>query len=158
VTTTDVLAGLAILVGLVGIVVPVLPGAMLILGAIVVWAAVVGTATAWTVAAFATTFLVVGVVVKYTVPGKRLQAAGVPGRSIVFGGLLGIAGFFLVPLVGLLIGFVAGVYLAELARVGYAEAWPATWAAIKATGLSMLIELASGLLAASAFAVGVAVT
>jgi hypothetical protein len=60
--------------------------------------------------------------------------------------------------VGLFVGFVGGIYLAELSRVGYSSAWPSTWAALKATGLSLLIELASGLLAASAFAVGVAVT
>lgn len=156
-TTTDALAGLAILVGLVGIVVPVLPGVLLILVAVVVWAVVVGTGTAWAVAAVASAFLVVGAVVKYTVPGRRLQAAGVPRRTIVVGGLLGIVGFFVIPLVGLIVGFVLGVYLAELQRVGQAQAWPSTGSAIKAVGLSILIELASGLLAATAFIVGVVV-
>lgn len=156
-TTTDALAGLAILVGLVGIVVPVLPGVLLILVAVVVWAVVVGTGTAWAVAAVASAFLVVGAVVKYTVPGRRLQAAGVPRRTIVVGGLLGIVGFFVIPLVGLIVGFILGVYLAELQRVGQAQAWPSTWDAIKAVGLSILIELASGLLAATAFIVGVVV-
>ena len=32
--------------------------------------------------------------------------------------MLGIVGFFVVPVVGLLLGFVLGVYLAELARLG----------------------------------------
>ena len=154
-TTTDFLAGLAILVGLVGIVVPVLPGALLILVAVLVWATVVGTGTAWASAAVAVVFLVVGAVVKYTVPGRHLQAAGVPRRTIILGGLLGIVGFFVIPVLGLFIGFVAGVYLSELQRVGSTAAWPSTWTAIKAAGLSMLIELASGLLAASAFVVGV---
>ena len=79
-----------------------------------------------------------------------------PTRLVV-GGLLGIVGFFVIPLVGLFVGFVLGVYLAELQRVGQANAWPSTWAAVKAAGLSILIELASGLLAASAFVVGVVV-
>ena len=157
-TTTDLLAGLAILVGLVGIVVPVLPGALLILGAVLIWAAIVGTGTAWSVAAVAVAFLAVGAVVKYTVPGRRLEAAGVPRRTILMGGLLGIVGFFVIPLVGLVVGFVAGVYLAEMQRVGRASAWVSTWAAVKAAGLSILIELASGLLAASAFVVGVVAT
>jgi uncharacterized protein len=157
-TITDVLAGLAILVGLAGIVVPVLPGGLLILAAVLVWAAVVGTGTAWTVAAFATAFLVVGTVVKFTIPGKHLKAAGVPSRTMVLGGLLGIVGFFVIPVVGLFVGFVLGVYLAEVRRVGQSQAWPSTWAAVKATGLSILIELASGLLAATAFIVGVVTT
>jgi hypothetical protein len=158
VTAADLLAGLAILVGLAGIVVPVLPGALLILVAVLVWAAIVGTGTVWAVAGVAALLLVAGTVVKYTIPGKRLQAAGVPTSSIVAGGLLGIIGFFVVPVVGLFVGFVGGVYLAEVRRVGRSDAWVSTWAAVKATGLSILIELASGLLAASAFLVGVALT
>lgn len=157
-TAADLLAGLAILVGLAGIVVPVLPGALLILVAVLVWAAIVGTGTVWAVAGVAALLLVAGTVVKYTIPGKRLQAAGVPTSSIVAGGLLGIIGFFVVPVVGLFVGFVGGVYLAEVRRVGRSDAWVSTWAAVKATGLSILIELASGLLAASAFLVGVALT
>jgi len=158
VTATDLLAGLAILVGLAGIVVPVLPGALLILVAVLAWAAIVGTVTAWAVAGVAALLLVVGTVVKYTIPGKRLKAVGVPTGSIVAGGLLGIVGFFVIPVVGLLVGFVGGVYLAEVRRVGRSNASPSTWAAVKATGLSILIELASGLLAASAFLVGVTLT
>lgn len=157
-TSTDLLASLAILVGLVGIVVPVLPGALLILVAVLVWAAVVGTSTAWTAAAVAVAFLVVGGVVKYTVPGKRLKAAGVPASTIVVGGLFGIVGFFVIPVIGLFVGFVGGVYVAERRRVGQNDAWPSTWAAVKASGLSVLIELVSGLLAATAFLVGVVAT
>jgi uncharacterized protein YqgC (DUF456 family) len=158
VTATDLLAGIAILVGLVGIVVPVLPGTLLILVAVLVWAALVGGTTAWAVAAVASLLLVVGGVVKYTVPGRRLKTAGVPNSTIVVGGLLGIVGFFAIPVVGLFVGFIGGVYLAELRRLGHPQAWPSTVAALKATGLSILIELAAGLLAASVFVGGVAAT
>jgi len=108
VTATDLLAGLAILAGLAGIVVPVLPGALLILVAVLVWAAFVGTGTAWAVAGVAVLLLVAGTVVKYTIPGSRLKAAGVPTSSIVLGGFLGIVGFFVVPVAGLFVGFIAG--------------------------------------------------
>ena len=47
-----------------------------------------------------------------------------------------------------------GVYLSELQRVGVDRAWPATNAALKAVGLSVLIELAAGLLAALTWVVG----
>ena len=46
-------------VGLVGVVVQVLPGALLVLGAVVVWAAVEGTGVAWAVAALAVVATVV---------------------------------------------------------------------------------------------------
>ncbi|MEZ5095218.1 MAG: hypothetical protein R2731_03305 [Nocardioides sp.] len=42
-TWTDVAVGLAILVGLAGIVVPVLPGTVLILAALLAWALELGT-------------------------------------------------------------------------------------------------------------------
>ena len=151
---TDLLVGLAVLVGLVGIVVPVLPGTLLILGAILVWAVVAACPVGWVVFAVATTFLVLGGVVKYAVPGRGLKAAGVPGRSLILGGLLGIVGFFVVPVVGLVVGFVLGVYLSELQRVGVDRAWPSTRAALKAAGFSMLIELAAGLLAAFTWLAG----
>ena len=45
--TEDLLAGLAIAVGLVGILLPILPGTLLIAAAVVVWAVVVGQAAGW---------------------------------------------------------------------------------------------------------------
>ena len=45
-----------------------------------------------------------------------MRAADVRTLSLVAGGVLGIVGFFVIPVVGLLIGFVLGVYLAELAN------------------------------------------
>jgi uncharacterized protein YqgC (DUF456 family) len=151
---TELLVGLAVLVGLVGIVVPVLPGTILILGAVLVWAVAASSATGWLVFALVTTLLVIGSVVKYAVPGRGLKAAGVPNRTILAGGLLGIVGFFVVPVVGLFLGFVLGVYLSELQRVGRDSAWPSSKSALKAAGLSILIELAAGLLAAVTWLVG----
>jgi len=155
---TEALVAVAVLVGLAGIVVPVLPGSILILGAVLVWAVQIGTPTGWTVFAVATTFLVVGAVVKYVAPGRGLRTAGVPNRTLMVGGLLGVVGFFVIPVVGLFVGFVLGVYLSELQRVGSNRAWPSTRAALRAAGLSVLIELAAGLLAAATWLAGVAAT
>jgi uncharacterized protein YqgC (DUF456 family) len=154
VNALELLVALVILVGLVGIVVPVLPGSILILGAVLVWTVAEGSGTAWTVFALATTVLVVGAVVKYVLPGRGLRTSGVPNRTIMLGGLLGIVGFFVVPVVGLVIGFMLGVYLAETRRVGRNLAWPSTVAALKAVGLSVLVELVAGLLATGVWAVG----
>jgi hypothetical protein len=157
-TGVEFLVALAIAVGLVGVIVPVLPGSLLVLGAILVWAWDLGTATGWVVFAVATTFLAVGSIVKYVVPGRRLREKDIPGSTLVLGAVLGVVGFFVVPVVGLVIGFVLGVYLAELRRVGVDAAWPATWHALRAVGLSILIELVASLLAATTWALGVALT
>lgn len=158
VTLVEIAVAIAIVAGLAGMIVPILPGAVLIAAAILVWALEVGGSTAWIVFGVALALLVLGSVVKFLVPGRRLQAAGVPNRSLWAGAGLGVVGFFVIPVVGIFVGFVLGIYLAEWQRVGRDAAWPSTKHALKATGLSILIELAAGVLAAAAWAVGVVLT
>ena len=153
-TLTNVLVGLAIAVGLVGIVVPGLPGSLLVVGAILVWAIVVGTATGWAVFGVAVALILLGTVVKYAVPGRRMKREGVPTSTLMLGALLGVIGFFVIPVVGIVVGFVLGVYLAELRRLGPQRAGPATVSALKAVGLSMLIEFLACLAAAATWALG----
>lgn len=154
----EVLVAVAIVVGLVGVVVPLLPGALLVWAAIVVWGFTVGTATGWTVVGVATALIAAGQIIKYTIPGRQLRTDGVPNRSLVVGGLVAIVGFFVVPIVGVLIGFVLGIYASEVQRVGARLAWPSTRAALRAVGVSMLLELTSTLLAAVVWTIGVIIT
>jgi uncharacterized protein YqgC (DUF456 family) len=158
VSATEFLVAVAIAVGIAGIIVPVLPGTILVLVAILVWAVEVGTTTGWAVFAVCALLLVVGSVVKYLVPGRQLKTAGVPNRTLLVGALLGFIGFFVIPVIGMFIGFVLGVYLAERARVGGALAWPSTKGALRAVGASILIELVAALLAAAAWVAGVVAT
>jgi uncharacterized protein YqgC (DUF456 family) len=151
-TTGLVLVGLAILVGLLGVLLPALPGLLLVWAAVLVWALVERTVPAWAVLAVATVLVAVSQVVKYLIPGRRMRAAGVPWTSLAAGGVLAIVGFFVIPVVGGLLGFLLGVYLAERLRLGsHATAWPSTVHALKAAGLSILIELGAGLLIAGAW-------
>jgi uncharacterized protein YqgC (DUF456 family) len=155
----DVLVGIAIAVGLVGIVVPVLPGVLLIFAAIVVWAVAEGGVVAWTACAVAVAILAAAEGLKYAVPGRRLRVEGIPTSTLLIAAVLGVVGFFVIPVVGLVVGFVAGVYLAEAARLKHARtAWASTATALRAVGLSIVIELLGGLLAAAAWAVGVVAT
>ena len=155
---TEVLLAVVIAVGLVGILVPILPGTILVWAAILVWAWTVGGVTAWSVLGIATVLVVAGAVAKYVLPGRRLQLAGVPASTQWFGALVGVVGFFVVPVVGLFIGFVLGVYLAELHRVGRDRAWPSTVHSLQAVGLSILIELAAAVLATMVWVAGVVAT
>jgi uncharacterized protein YqgC (DUF456 family) len=157
-TGLEVVVALVIAVGLVGVILPVLPGSLLVLGAVLVWAWDIGSTTGWIVFAVATMFIALGSVVKYVVPGRRLKDNDIPTSTLLLGGVLGVVGFFVIPVVGLVVGFVLGVYLAELSRVGTDRAWPATKHALKAVGLSILIELVATLLAAAAWVAGVVLT
>lgn len=144
-----------IVVGIIGVVVPVLPGLLLVVAGIAVWAVPRGDALGWTVLGVAVAIVVLGSVAKYLLPGRKLRDSGVPGRTIALGAVLGIVGFFVIPVVGVLVGFVLGIYLAELARLGdRVQAWPSTRGALAAVGWSILIELATGLIAAGVWIVG----
>ncbi|MBD5786867.1 DUF456 domain-containing protein [Cellulosimicrobium terreum] len=155
----EVLVGLAILVGLVGIVVQVLPGNVLVLGAILVWAIVTGGTAAWVVLAVAAVFVVAAEVAQYVLAGRHMRRAEVPWSTLVWGGLAGVVGFFVIPVVGLFIGFVLAVFLAELVRRRDGRAaWRATVAAMQATGITILVQLLGGLLAAAAWGLGLALT
>jgi uncharacterized protein len=155
ITVPSVVASLVILLGLAGIVVPILPGTVIIGAAVIGWAAFTGGEAAWIAAGIAVALLVIGALVKFAVPHRRLRDVGVPTSTIVIGGILGIVGFFAIPVIGLFIGFIGGVWLAEARRLGARNARPSTKSAIGAVGLSILIELAFGLLATAVFLVGV---
>ena len=144
------LAAVLVVVGIVGIALPILPGLVLVVAGVGVWAVGRADVVAWTVLGIVVAIVLVGSVVKYLVPGRRLRDSGVPGRTIAAGAVLGVVGFFVIPVVGLFIGFVLGIYLAELARLGGHEAaWPSTRRALAAVGWSIVIEMATGLLAAA---------
>jgi uncharacterized protein len=149
-TGATVLVGVAIFVGIAGIVVPILPGAILSLAAILVWAIVEHSATGWVVFAIAGVLIGASQVVKYVIPERRLREAGVPRRSMFVGIVLGIVGFFLIPVVGMFVGFPVGVYLSELQRQrNHAAAWTSTKHALRQTGVSILIELVGTSVAAA---------
>ena len=155
-SAATVLVGVVIFVGILGIVIPVLPGAILSLAAILVWALVERTATSWIVLSAAVVLIGASQVVKYVVPERRLRESGVPRRSMLIGVLLGIAGFFLIPVVGMFVGFPIGVYLSERQRLKtHAAAWTSTKHALKATGLSILIEFIGTSLAAAVWLIAV---
>jgi len=148
-STLTVLAGLIIVIGLAGIVVPFLPGLPLVWGGVLLWALGRHDAAGWLTLAVATGLLALGTIAKYLLPGRRLREAGVPGASLVAGGVLGVVGFFVVPVIGAVLGFVLGVYLSERIRLGGGGAGASTRRALAAVGWSVAIELLAGLLIAT---------
>lgn len=145
-TTVTLVAGVAILVGVLGVLVPMIPGLVLCWLGVLLWA-LLGDAgnVRWVVLGLATVITLAGAVVKYLWPGKRLKDTGVPTSSLLAGGVLGLIGFFVIPVVGLVLGFVLGIWLAERARLGPGRAGPSTSGALAAVGLSMLVEFAAAL-------------
>lgn len=154
------LVGLVMLIGLVGVVVPLLPGTALVLASGIAWAVLVverGT-TRWVVVAVMTALLVAGTVLKYALPGRHL-AGRLPRRTLVLGAAGAAVGLVLLPPLGLLLGGVVGVYAAEAQRSrDPAEAWRGTLQVLRAVGIGVLAELTAGVLMVGTWLVGLAVT
>lgn len=143
ISPTDLVVILAVLVGMVGILIPVLPGLLLCWGAAALWSVQTGGSAGWLVFGIASATYAVGLVLQYALPSRRLRAAGVSTRTLVVAALVGVVGFFVIPVVGLPLGFVAAVYLLERARLGrHADALASTKVALRSVALSMGVELA----------------
>ena len=143
------LVAVMILIGILGTVVPVLPGPALALAGVALWAVIEPSTTAWTVLGVCVVLVVAGFVLSYLLPGRRLERAGVPRSSLLLAAAAGIVGFFVIPLLGLPIGFVAGLYVAEARRIGSERARTSTVHALKAVALNIAIDLATVLIVAA---------
>lgn len=149
------IAGLLIIVGLVGIVVPVLPGSITVIAGLLLWAVVIGGTVGWTTFAIGTLFCLVGMAATYVLTGRTLRRASIPNRSVVIGLVAGVVGMFVIPVIGLVVGFAAGLFLSELARVREPKvALRTSGQALKATGIGLLVEFGCACAAAITWMIG----
>ena len=152
-----ILCGLAIAVGVAGTIIPVLPGSILIGASLLAWAIWGGAGpVGWMIFAVGMVFVVVGMAASAVLTGRKLKQHGIPSRSVLIGVVLGVVGMFVIPVVGLFVGFAVGLLLSEVQRTrNFQAALTSSWAALKATGLGMLVEFGLACLAASTWVVGV---
>ena len=154
--TSVLVPGLLMLVGLVGIVVPVLPGLFLVWLATALWAFEHPNHVAWIYCAVAAVVYAAGLVAQYLLPGRRLKEAGVRTGTMLLAVVFAIVGFFVVPVVGAFIGFVLGVFLVESGRHrSRAAAWSGTKHALRAVAMSIGIELIAGFVIVLVWLLGV---
>lgn len=147
---------LLMLVGMVGIVVPVLPGLLLVAASTAVWAGLHHDRRAWVVVGLCAAVYLVGLVVQYLVPGRRLKGAGVGSWTLALAVVVALVAGVLLPVVGAPVGFVATLFLVELARYrDRRRAWRVTRSALAAVGVSVLVELAAAWVVVGTWGVGV---
>ena len=148
------------LVGIVGVVVPVLPGLVLVWAAGLTWVWLDGAGPARiAVGVLLTLLLVVGTVAKYALPARSASGAGAPRSTLLLGAVGAVVGFFVIPVVGVVVGGVGAVFLAELARLQDAKtAWRSTWLVLRGVGIGMLVELATAVLMLGTWATAVQLT
>ena len=146
-TSLELIVALMMVVGLVGTVIPVLPGILLVWVAVLVWA-IAGDGSdvgRWVVLAIATAVAGTAVVLSAILPGRRAAATGAP-RSLMWIVALGtLVGFFVIPVVGALVGGPVAAYVAELVRLrDRPAAWRSAVEALKGFGIGVAIQLVGG--------------
>lgn len=143
-----VLTAAVIVIGIVGTVVPLLPGLALVWVAALAWGLITSFGTAGLVAMSAITMLFgTGVYVSLRIPQKSAAAEGLSIRGTIFGVVLAIAVGIVIPVVGIPLGFVIGVWIVRIADTGDASA---AFSSALATTLALLRA------SAAQFGIGVA--
>ena len=141
------LVGLVILFGLCGVLIPGVPGSWLVWAAVLWWALKDPQPVAWWVLTGATLALFLSQVVRWALPPRRLRESGATPRMAVYAGVGALLGFFLLPVLGAIPGFMGGIYLCERLRLGrHGEARAALRTAMRSGGSSVLAELFTCLL------------
>ncbi|WP_189531818.1 DUF456 domain-containing protein [Streptomyces roseolilacinus] len=138
----QLLVALVLVLGLFGVLVPGVPGPWLVWAGVLWWSLQDTTAAAWWLLAGATAVLLFAQAEVGRLPARRLRGLGVTRRMVVYAGVGALLGFVLVPVVGGVLGYVGGIYLAERSRpAGHGAAVASTRAVMRAVGTSVLVEL-----------------
>ncbi|MEV4683488.1 DUF456 domain-containing protein [Streptomyces kurssanovii] len=146
------MVGGVMLLGLLGVIVPGVPGPWLVWAAMLWWSLHVQTGLAWFLLVGATAVLLIIQVVVWLLPNRRLRGLGITRRMAASAGLGALAGFFLLPVIGAVPGFVGGIYGSERLRLGgHGPAMASTRAVMRAAGTSVLVELMGCLLVVGAW-------
>lgn len=142
----ELATGVVMVLGLAGAVVPVWPGLAVVWAAGLVYGLVGGFgAVGATAFAIMTLLAVAGTAANVVLPARSgaRRGAQLPTLAAAAGG--GLIGAVVLPALGLPIGALAGVWVAELARVSdAAQAWRNTLAVLRGLGLGIVVELAMG--------------
>lgn len=156
----EIAVALAMAVGLVGLVVPVLPGLALMWAAVGVWVLLDGGgAWRWATFGVVTVLALVGVVAALTLGGRKATGAGAPWWALVMAVIGAVVGFIMIPLVGVVVGGIAGLWLAELIRLRDPRtAWDTTWEALQGYGLGTVVQMVAGVAIVLVWVAGVVVS
>ncbi|WP_146338845.1 DUF456 domain-containing protein [Nesterenkonia sp. NBAIMH1] len=153
---STVIIGIVLVVGAAGIILPVIPGSLVIILSLLAWAFLLGGPAAWTAAVAGMVIAAVGWSASTVLTGRALHRERIPRRPILIAVGCALVGVFLLPPLGLFIGFAAGLFGAEFFRRDrdWQAAGRASLAALRAIGLGILLEFVLAGLAVSAFLIG----
>lgn len=141
--------------GLMGVLLPALPGLMLIWAAALFYGLMVGFGTiGWVVLAFLSLLVAAGIIKGVVIPRRAAAESGASGWAQLGAVAGGVVGFFVIPVFGLIIGALAGLLAVEyLLKGDWNEAMTAVRGTAKGFGVSVVIDLVLGIIMIAAWSV-----
>jgi uncharacterized protein YqgC (DUF456 family) len=151
-----IIAGILLAVAALGTIYPVLPGSVLALITLLGWAWILGSTASWTMGIVGMVLVAIGMSASAVLTGRNLKQQQIPSRTILVAAMCAVVGMFLIPVVGLFVGFGVGLLGMEYARrKDFGVALRSSGSALKATGIGILMEFGMAALASSLWVIGV---
>lgn len=153
---TTVIAAIALVIAALGTIIPILPGSILTIITLIVWAWMIGSTASWTAGIIGAVIALIGWSASAVLTGRKMKREQIPNGPVLIGVVGAVIGMFVVPVVGLFLGFAVGLLAAEIVRRKDVKAAArASVEALKSMGLGILVEFGCACLASSVFAIGV---
>src|SRR5690625_1572107 len=148
--------GLVLLVGLISLVLPILPGSLVVIIALLVWAVLMGNPVVWTAAAVGMVLTLIGWSACTVLTGRVLHREQLPRGPILIALVAALVGLIVLPPLGLFLGFALGLFGAEYVRRGkdWRTAGSTSLQALRAVGIGLLMEFFFAGTAVSLFVLG----
>jgi uncharacterized protein YqgC (DUF456 family) len=152
-TVWTILAAIVMVIGLGGVLIPVLPGLALMWLAALLYGFQVGFGSAGIAAMAAlTVLLAVSIATGLILPKRSAQESGAAPWSVWVALVGAIIGFFAIPVVGAIIGALIGMFLAERVDKGdWVEARMSTIGMAKGFGVNTLVQFGIGVIMLTAW-------
>ena len=137
---------LTMLVGLLGLIIPIFPGLVIIWIGSLAYGLITGFEfPAWLMFSILTVIMIVGSLLDNFVMGKQAHKQGASWLSIVLAILFGIVGTFIIPIIGGFLGAILALFVAEwIHRKNWRDAINATTSLAIGCGWAVVLRFVLG--------------
>ena len=155
-TVATLVTAAVLLVGLLSLVLPILPGSLVVIIGLLLWAVLVGGPVVWVVAGVGIALTLIGWSASTVLTGRVLHRERIPAGPILVALASALVGLVVLPPLGLFLGFAAGLFGAEYFRRSrdWRAAGSASLQALRAVGIGLLVEFFCAGTAVSLFVLG----
>lgn len=151
-----VIAALLMLVAVAGTIFPIIPGSPVAVVTLIAWAWILGSSASWSTGVIGAALALVGMSASLVLTGRTMKREAIPKGPILVATASAVVGIFVIPFVGLFIGFALGLFAAEYVRRRDLQlALRSSLQALKAMGWGMVVECGCAILATGVFGLGV---